>query len=435
YTSGSTGQPKGVLIAHQGLCNVTQAQSPTFRISSDSHILQFSSPAFDASVFEIFMALLVGAALYLSTSDALQAGPALSRFVHAHAITVVTLTPSVLRTLSPKELPLLHTIISAGEQCSTEIMARWTPTHQFFNAYGPTEATIWASIFTYQREAQGSIIGRPIANTQLYVLDQQLQPMPLGVPGELFIGGIGVARGYFHRPELTAERFIPHPFDSQAGARLYRTGDLVRYLPDGNVEFLGRLDQQVKLRGFRIELGEIEAALVQHPSVHEAVVVVHENATGDKRLVAYIVAEQSLVPSSQELRSYLQKRLPSYMLPATFVPLDLLPLTPNGKLDRHAVPVPEQTRALVEYVAPRTDLEKQLSQIWAQVLGLERVGIQENFFELGGHSLIATQMIIRVRERLLVNLPLRRLFEAPTVAQFASVIEEDTRLKNPTIPQ
>ena len=269
-------------------------------------------------------------------------------------------------------------------------------------------------------------IGRPIANTQVYLLDPFLQPVPIGIPGELYIGGANLARGYLDRPELTAERFLPHPFSQQPGARLYRTGDLACYLPDGSLEFLGRIDQQVKLRGFRIELGEIEAVLSQHPAIQESVVLLREDVPGDQRLVAYVVphTETTLPLATSELRHFLKEKLPDYMLPSAFVVLDCLPMTPNGKHDRRALRAPETDRPdlPVAFAVPRTVLEAQVAAIWGEVLRLQRVGVYDNFFELGGHSLLATQVISRIRNTFHVEMPLRRLFEAPTVAGLAEYL-------------
>jgi acyl carrier protein len=264
-------------------------------------------------------------------------------------------------------------------------------------------------------------IGKPIANTKIYILDANLHPVPVGVPGELYIGGIGLARGYLRRPDLTAEKFIPHPFSHEPGARLYKTGDLARYLPDGNIEFLGRTDDQVKIRGFRIELGEIEAILGQHPAVMETVVMAREESPGDKRLVAYVVPRQEGASTISELRSFAKEKLPEYMVPSTFVFLDRLPLTPNGKVDRKALPTPDQKRPKLEevYVAPRNPVEEIIAEIWAEVLKVGKVGIHDNFFDLGGHSLLATQVMSRVRDAFQLDLPLSRLFENPTVAGLA----------------
>jgi acyl carrier protein len=269
-------------------------------------------------------------------------------------------------------------------------------------------------------------IGRPIANTQVYILDQQLQPVAIGVPGELHIGGAGLARGYLNRPELTEEKFIPNSFSNHPDARLYKTGDLVRYLSDGNIEYIGRIDNQVKIRGFRVELGEIEAVLVQHPAVQQAVVLAREYIPGDKRLVAYVILNpKQASTTSSELRSFLKERLPNYMVPSAFVMLEALPMTPNGKVNHRALPDPDWRRPDLEgtFVAPRTPVEQQISEIWAQVLGLERVSIHDNFFELGGHSLLATQVISRLRQTFQVEIPLRTLFELANVADLAEQVE------------
>ncbi|MHC5780000.1 non-ribosomal peptide synthetase, partial [Nostoc sp.] len=292
YTSGSTGKPKGVLIAHQGLCNLAQAQIQTFDVRSDSHILQFASFSFDASVSEIFMALCSGARLCLGTSEELLPGPALIQLLRQQAITHATLPPSALAVLPVEKLPALQAIIVAGEACGSGLVAQWSNGRRFFNAYGPTEVTVCATIAECTSSEAQPPIGRAIANTQIYILDRHLQPVPIGVPGELHLGGVGLARGYLNRPDLTAQKFIPNPFSQEAEARLYKTGDLARYFPDGNIEFLGRIDDQVKIRGYRIELGEIEAKLAQHPHVRSTVVMARENQLGDKRLVAYIVPEQ-----------------------------------------------------------------------------------------------------------------------------------------------
>jgi acyl carrier protein len=269
-------------------------------------------------------------------------------------------------------------------------------------------------------------IGRPIANTQAFILDRHLNPVPIAVTGELYVGGDGLARGYLHRPELTAEQFVPHPFSNTPGARLYRTGDLARYRSDGTIDFLGRIDNQVKIRGFRIELGEIEAILSQHPQVRKSVVLARGDLAGDKRLVAYVVTNPDPAPTISELQRFLRHRMPDHMVPSAFVMLDKLPLTPIGKVDRRALPAPDRARPEIEeaFVPPRTPVEELLASIWREVLGLQQVGIHDDFFDLGGHSLIATQVLSRVRRAIQVDLPLRRLFQAPTIAQLAKAIED-----------
>jgi acyl carrier protein len=337
------------------------------------------------------------------------------------AITVVLFPPSALAPLPVEPLPDLRLITVAGEAFGGDLVARWAPGRRFVNLYGPTEASIcttWAECIASDERPH---IGRPIGNIRAYVLDELGEPVPIGVPGELYLGGIGVARGYLHRPELTAERFLADPFHERPGARMYRTGDLVRWRPDGNLEFLGRLDHQVKIRGFRIELGEIEEALRRHPTVEAAVVTTHTDSPGDTRLIAYVAGDDA--PDHLALRAWLQRSLPEPMIPSAFVRMPSLPLTPNGKVDRGALPPPRQVAA-APHVAPRTDVEHVLAQLWGEVLGREPVGVDDNFFELGGHSLLATQLASRVRRRLHTELPLHRLFQTPTVAQLAAFIEE-----------
>jgi acyl-coenzyme A synthetase/AMP-(fatty) acid ligase/acyl carrier protein len=294
-----------------------------------------------------------------------------------------------------------------------------------YDLYGPSEDTTYSTVALRTREGPQTI-GRPISNTQIYILDGNLNPVPVGISGELHISGKGLARGYLNRPDLTAEKFIPNPLSSEPSTCLYRTGDLARYLPDGNIEFLGRIDHQIKLRGFRIELGEIEAVLSSYDGVADTVVLAREDVAGDKQLVAYIVSNKEGAPTTQDLRNYLKQKLPGYMVPSAFVFLESLPVTPNGKVDRIALPLPDQSRPELEenYVAPRTSIEEALAGIWAEILKLERVGIHDNFFDLGGHSLLATQVISRVRRAFQVEIPLRAMFEKPTVEELAIAIME-----------
>jgi acyl-CoA synthetase (AMP-forming)/AMP-acid ligase II/acyl carrier protein len=322
----------------------------------------------------------------------------------------------------------LRHVFCGGEVLSSELSEQFLDRLpvDLWNLYGPTEASIDATFWRCKRQANQTLpIGRPIANTEIYLLDAHLQPVPTAVPGEIHIGGSGLARGYLNRPALTAEKFIPNPFSDEPGARLYKTGDLARYLPDGNIEFLGRIDHQVKIRGFRIELGEISAVLGQHPWVSEAMVIAREDVPGDKRLVAYVVRGQSIAPAAGDLRSFLKAKLPDYMVPSSFVFLGALPLTPNGKIDHQALPAPDQRRPELEegYVAPRTPVERMIAEIWAEVLKLDTVGVDDDFFELGGHSLVATQAISRIYQVSQVQLPVRSFFQAPTVAGLASLIE------------
>jgi len=425
YTSGSTGRPKGTLITHRGLWNLAEAQRQVFAVQQEERLLQFASLSFDASIFEIVMALHAGATLCLGTAEELAPGAPLSNLLRSQSVTMATLPPTALATLQPAELPALRTIVVAGEACAGELVDQWSVGRRFFNAYGPTEATVWASTMACQAGERVSI-GGPISNAQLYVLDSHMQLVPAGVTGELYLGGMGLARGYLRRAELTAERFLPHPFSRQAGDRLYRTGDLVRYLPDGNLEFIGRVDEQVKVRGFRIELGEIENVLSAQEGVRECVVVVREDVPGDKRLVAYLAGDEAAAAlDNGVLRAQLKKVLPEYMMPSAFVKLAELPLTPNGKIDRKALPLPEQNRSEAGpgYVAARTPVQEVLCGMWEQVLRVERVGVNDNFFELGGHSLLATQIISRLKEAFQIEIPLRTLFEAPTVAEFSEITQ------------
>jgi len=421
YTSGSTGRPKGVEIEHRSVISLIAWAQATYRPEEVGGMLAATSICFDLSVFEIFFPLCSGGKVILAEN--------ILHFPDMPAVSEVTLVNTVPSAIAD----LLHagripttvsTINLAGEALSQDLvdeLYRSTSVERVFDLYGPTEATVY-STFALRVAGGRATIGRPVANEQTYILDQWRQPLPVGVPGELYIGGDGLARGYLNQPELTKERFVENPFEP--GARLYRTGDLVRYREDGNIEYLGRLDQQVKLRGFRIELGEIEAALRRHPSVRETVVIVRSDHASDQRLVAYIVAGDEAV-DVQQLRAFLMKSLPAYMIPVAFVVLDHIPLTPNGKVDRRALPAPDSQR--IDYgklfKAPRTTTEEVLSDIWRGVLGLEQVGIEDNFFESGGHSLKATQVLARVREAFQVELPLRQFFAAPVIVDQAAAIE------------
>jgi amino acid adenylation domain-containing protein len=445
YTSGSTGRPKGTMLRHRGLASLTQAQRRAFRIREGSRVLQFSPFSFDASVWETFMALANGGTLCLARQEVLASGPDLLRLLREERITTVTLPPSVLTVLEPETLPDLEVAIAAGEKCTAEIVAQWAPGRRFFNAYGPTETTVCASMKLCETYTGDPTIGKPIENTRLYILDRHGQAVPIGVAGELCVGGVSVGRGYLARPAMTAEKFIPNPFPpacggdrggefpparggdqgGEVGDRLYRTGDLVRYRPDGDIEFLGRIDHQVKVRGFRIELGEIEAVLRQHPEVQTGVVLARDDVASDTRLVAYVMTRDDAEPRIGELRRFLREKLPEYMVPSSFVMMDEFPVAPSGKVDRQALPAPEGVRPDLEreYVAPRNETEKQVAAICAELLGVDRVGVHDNFFELGGHSLLATQFISRLRSAFYVELPLRSLFENPTVADLARRVE------------
>jgi amino acid adenylation domain-containing protein len=441
YTSGSTGKPKGVMVEHGGLFNLAQAQIKTFDLDSDSRVLQFASLNFDASIWEIILSMGSGATLYLGTKDALMPGLPLIGLLKEYEITHIILPPSALAVLPLEELPKLGTIIVGGEACSEDLIKQWATGRNFFNAYGPTETSVCSTVEKCTDETEKITIGRPIANTHIYILDSHLQPVPIGVPGELHIGGMGLARGYLNRPELTQEKFIPNPFASldkggEQPSKLYKTGDLARYLPNGKIEYLGRIDNQVKIRGFRIELGEIEALLNQNESVQGACVIVREDNPGDKRLVAYVVPQPEITLTIDEIRQFLKAKLPDYMVPNAFVILEVLPLTPNGKIDRRALPAPD-LQGKGDYIPPSNPIEEKLARIWAGVLKLERVSIEDNFFELGGHSLLATQVISRCQQAFEIVLPLRYLFESPTIAQLSAVILKELQtglgLKLPSI--
>ncbi|MFS8069698.1 MAG: non-ribosomal peptide synthetase, partial [Byssovorax sp.] len=424
YTSGSTGQPKGVRIPHRALANFLTTMRAEPGLTASDRLLAVTSLSFDIAGLELFLPLVSGGRVEIAGRAAVVDGAKLAALLAAKGITVMQATPSTWRLLLDagwQGAPIQALV--GGEAVPRELVDRLAPrVASVWNMYGPTETTIWSCIQRLHAGGGPVPIGRPIGNTQVYVLDSALQPVPVGVPGELHIGGDGVALGYLDRPELTAQRFIASPF--VAGATLYKTGDLCRFRPDGALEFLGRLDFQVKLRGYRIELGEIEAALAQHPSVAEAVTVVREDVPGDKRLVAYLVTRQDLPVDQADLRAFVGEKLPGYMVPTAYVILAAMPLTPNGKVDRHALPAPETgpgDEAI--HVAPRNPIEVTLAGIWQHVLGRERVGATDDFFDLGGHSLLATQVVARIAEALKVEIPLAGIFQARTLGGVAEIIQ------------
>ncbi len=436
YTSGSTGKPKGVAVTHLAV-NRLVCNTNYVKLESSDKIAQASNTSFDAATFEIWGALLNGAQLVGISQDVILCSNEFALQLRQKGISVLFLTTALFQQIArdiPPAFASLRYLLFGGETVDPrwvkKVIKNGSP-WQLIHVYGPTESTTFSSYYCVEEvpESATSIpIGRPISNTQIYLLDTNLQPVPIGVTGELYIGGDGLARGYFNRPELTLNRFLEET--GLISARLYKTGDLARYLPDGNIEFVGRIDNQVKIRGFRIELGEIEAVLSQHPAVGETVVMIQEDIPGLKHLVAYIVPDVEHATSRQnlkstELRQFLKQKLPEYMIPSAFVLLESLPLTPNGKVDRHALKAPATlTLDLKEdYVAPRTSVEEVLVEIWAKVLGREQVGVHDNFFELGGHSLLATQLTSRIRDTFQIEMTVRQLFEAPTVAQFARYIE------------
>ncbi len=433
YTSGSTGNPKGVQISHRAVVNFLMSMRQRPGLTADDTLLSITTLSFDIAALELFLPLVVGARLIVASGELLTNGAALAGALERFNVTVMQATPvswHLLLAAGWQGNPCMR-IFCGGEALPLELARQLlSRSASLWNLYGPTETTIWSTVSEIEPGDSIISIGRPIANTELYVLDKQLQPVPIGVPGELYIGGVGVARGYLNRPDLTTERFIPSPFSQVPGERLYRTGDLVRYLPDGAIEYLGRMDYQVKLRGFRIELGEIETILRRHPAVYSVVAMVREDQPGDKSLVAYLVPH--LLPgegptvSTGDLRAYLQKWLPEYMVPSVFVWLEALPLTPNGKVNRRALPPPEkkQLERQIGYIAPRTPVEQKLADLWAELFQLEQVGVTDNFFELGGHSLIAIRLIGQIQALFQIPLPLRTLFESPTVAGLALGVVE-----------
>jgi amino acid adenylation domain-containing protein len=430
YTSGSTGKPKGVQIQHRSAVNLLNSVRLQPGLTAQDVLLSVTTLSFDIAVSEVFLPLIVGAKLVLVSREVATDGTQLLKAMASAGATFMQPTPATWRLLLTAgwQGNSQMKLISTGEALPRDLANQLLPKGaELWNLYGPTETTIWSAGCKVEAGDAPIYIGRPIANTQFHILDRQLQPVPIGVPGELHIGGAGLSRGYLNRPELTAEKFIPNPFSPEPGARLYKTGDLARFLPDGQVECLGRIDYQVKVRGFRIELGEIEATLLQYPAVKETVVVVREDNPGEKILVGYFVAEAGadslqVIP---ELRRFLKERLPDFMVPTIFMAMESIPLTPNGKVDRKALPQPDASRPelAANYAAPRTPIEQQIAEIWTQVLNLNRVGIYDNFFELGGYSLLGIQVVSRLRQALQVEILLSTLFELPTVADLADRVE------------
>ena len=444
YTSGSTGMPKGVMIEHRGMLNHLYAKVWDLKLTETDAIAQTAPQSFDISVWQLLVALLVGGRVHIFNNEVVRNPAKLLEQIEQQGISILEVVPSLLQMMLQEidlhnqerpHLSKLRWLILTGEALPPKLCDRWLnyyPTIPMLNAYGPTECSDDVTHYPiYQplgAETLNTPIGRAVANTQLYILNPQLQPVPIGVAGELYVGGVGVGRGYLNNPELTAQAFIPNPFEPP-GSRLYKTGDKARYLSDGNIEFLGRIDYQVKIRGFRIELLEIEALLAQHPRVRESVVIVWEQAQ-DKRLVGYVVPhQQEETPDlADQLRRFLKEKLPEYMMPSAFVMLESLPLTPNGKVDRRALPAPEKTSFTrkASFVPPRDSLELQLTLIWEEVLNVHPIGVQDNFFELGGHSLLALHLMAQIQQQLGKNLPLATLLQNPTIEQIASTISQHT---------
>ncbi|MEP7308958.1 MAG: amino acid adenylation domain-containing protein [Acidobacteriota bacterium] len=436
YTSGSTGIPKGVTIRHGGLANLCDAQIRRFELDSSSRTLLFASIGFDAAVSEIFTTLVAGGTLYVAPRHRLRSPDALRDEIHERGITVVTLPPTMLAAMDPVPERALRTVVSAGEPCTAEIVRRWAPGRRLLNAYGPTETTVCATMTGPLVDVRDPVpIGEAIEGAEAFVLDKAMQPVPVGVSGELLVGGIALARGYLNRPDLTAERFVPHPFSTTPGARLYRTGDLARWVPGGYLQYLGRADHQVKVRGVRIELDEVAAVLGAHPDVRQAVAVVRQRDEGSPMLVAYVVAREGRAPSVESLRSLAAARLPDQAVPSSFVVVETMPLTTSGKIDRRALPDPGETRPALDvaYVAPRTDVEARLAAVWARVLGLSRVGVDDNFFSLGGDSIVSLQVVAHAQAAGIRVTP-EDIFRYSTIAALSTVARVAERRVRGTRP-
>jgi amino acid adenylation domain-containing protein len=431
YTSGSTGRPKGAMNTHGALCNRLLWMQDAYRLTDADRVLQKTPFSFDVSVWEFFWPLMTGARLVVARPEGHKDSAYLKKLIAKREVTTLHFVPSMLRMFLDEpgleRCRSLRQVIASGEELTVELQEQFFANvdAQLHNLYGPTEAAIDVTFWECRPESYQRLvpIGRPIANTKIYLLDKELRPVPVAVAGELYIGGVALARGYLRQPALTAEKFIPDPFSERPGMRLYRTGDLARFRHDGNIEFLGRNDNQVKIRGFRIELGEIEARLRQHDAVRDAVLRLVDYGSGEKRLVAYVEVDH-VETSRDELRRFLKLTLPDHMLPQAFVMLEKLPLTANGKIDRTALPSPNvaESESEVAFVGPRTSIEEAIVRIWSEALGIERVGVYDNFFDLGGHSLLALRVLSRIRNEFEIELQLRSIVDAPTPAELAMVV-------------
>jgi amino acid adenylation domain-containing protein len=428
YTSGSTGKPKGVEIPHRAVVNFLTTMAERPGMTASDRLLAVTTLSFDIAGLEIYLPLTQGGSLEIVSREMASDGNQLLEKLKGSGATVMQATPATWRMLleagwtGDRRLKILIGGEAVSQKLADQLLQR---SASVWNVYGPTETTIWSTLSKLE-PGQRVLIGRPIGNTETFILDKLLQPAPIGVAGELHIGGDGLARGYLKRPELTAEKFIAHPLNPDPKARLYKTGDLARYLPDGNIEFLGRIDHQVKIRGFRIELGEIEAVLRQNPEINETVVVAREDTPGDKRVVAYFVPTRNAAPTTAELRAFLKEKLPEYMIPSVFVTLESMPLTPNGKVNRRALPAPDQADLAPRGIsaAPKDATEVQLVQIWESVLNVRPIGVRDNYFELGGHSLLAVKLMNRIEQAFGKILPIATLLSAPTIEQLAAILRQ-----------
>lgn len=425
YTSGSTGRPKGVMVAHTGIANLKVFFKKELNIDSDDRIIQFASYSFDASVWETFMALLLGASLYILSKEVTENTDKFENYINDNKITIATLPPPYLANVDKERVKSLRKLITAGSEINLNLYAKWKDKAEYINAYGPTETTICATVWKdidNRAELKTIPIGKPITNTKAYIVNKNNQLQPIGVPGELCISGITVAKGYLNKPELTTEKFTVNPFTPEE--RMYRTGDLVRWLPDGNIEFLGRIDHQVKIRGYRIEVGEIESALLNYKNLREAVVTAKEVQNGDKHLCAYIMADEEIPASA--LREYLSAKLPDYMIPSYFVQLEKMPLTTNGKIDRKALPKPDSSiKTGLEYEAPRNVYEEILVRTWEEVLKVNNIGINDDFFELGGDSLKAIVIVNKINAEFMTGFSSKNLFELKTIKEISKSIQQN----------
>jgi amino acid adenylation domain-containing protein len=431
YTSGSTGKPKGVMLTHRGLSNLVANQTKIFGITNESKILQLASLSFDASVSEIFTSLVNGATLHLVSQDVLLSGNALINEINERKISVATIPPSLLAVIPYDKLSNLKTLVSAGELCTKDVVQKWRNGRKFVNAYGPTEVTVCATTYNIQAENEEETvaIGTSIDGISSYILDENLNPVPKYISGELFVSGIGLARGYNNSPSQTAERFLPNPFSKIPGERLYKTGDLVKLRDDGNIEFLARIDDQVKFRGFRIELAEIQSVLERHPNIIKAELILRK-VKNENKLVAYYVSKNKKEIEKHLLREFVISHLPEYMLPSLFINLDEIPLTNNGKVNKKALAKIElKDEVKSKFEKPQSSIEKDIVKIWEEVLNIDNISTNDNFFELGGHSLNVIQVQTKIKEKFNKELTVVDLFKYPTVKLFANYLSNGANIE------